>query len=206
MAGHRPFFECLPVEIRDRVQPVGRLDRDTCGLLVLTGDGRLIQWLGHPRRAIPRTYRAVLSDAPDPERLEALKAGRLVLRDGHAPRPLAIGPVSGPESGPASEAVSGSAGGSREWEITLAEGKYHEVRRIFGATGVRVVELVRLRFGPFSLDACGPEGWVRLSEDEALAFYAQQGLELPARVVEVQPDSDPDSNSGARPGPSPSTV
>jgi 16S rRNA U516 pseudouridylate synthase RsuA-like enzyme len=61
------------------------------------------------------------------------------------------------------------------------------VRRIFGATGVRVLALSRLRFGPFSVEACGEAGWYRLTEEEVAGFYAAQGLELPARVIEVEP-------------------
>lgn len=174
-SGAPTVFDLLPESLRDRVQPVGRLDRDTSGLLLFTGDGRLIQWLGHPRRAIPRTYRARLSAAPEAARIEALREGRLELRDGHAPRPSEI------------RRIDAAKAEGEVWEVTLTEGKYHEVRRIFGATGVRVLDLVRLSFGPFSREVCRPHGWHRLDEAALTAFYASQGLELPPLEVEVEP-------------------
>jgi len=174
--GATPVFEGLPATLRDRVQPVGRLDRDTSGLLLLTGDGRLIQWLGHPKRQVLRTYRAWLSGNPDPSAIDALRDGRLTLRDGHIPHPPRLVPVEAEEGG-------------LWWDIDLTEGKYHEVRRIFGATGVRVMALTRLRMGPFDLTMCGADGVHRVEEEALEAFYRDQGLELPPREVEVQPIS-----------------
>jgi len=172
--GATPVFDVLPASLRDRVQPIGRLDRDTSGLLLLTGDGRLIQWLGHPRRQVLRTYRAWLSGAPDPAAVAALLAGTLPLRDGHTPHPRRLVPVE-------------DAADAACWDIDLTEGKYHEVRRIFGATGVRVTALTRLRFGPFDLAVCGKEGLHRVDDVTLEAFYKAEGLELPDREVEVEP-------------------
>jgi len=72
------------------VEPVGRLDKDTEGLLLFTSDGRLHQRLTHPKREVPRTYVATLSRALDADALEALRAGRVVLRDGSVIRPRRV--------------------------------------------------------------------------------------------------------------------
>lgn len=184
--GATPVFDLLPKALRDRVQPIGRLDRDTSGLLLLTGDGRLIQWLGHPRRQVLRTYRAWLSNEPEAAAVAALLEGRLPLRDGHTPHPRRLVPVEG-ETGP----------GGICWEIDLTEGKYHEVRRIFAATGARVTALTRLSFGPLHLEMCGTEGFHRVDEAALEVFYRAEGLELPRREVEVEPivQTPPSSSS-----------
>src|SRR5829696_3117283 len=121
------------VRSRRRLYPVGRLDADTTGLILLTNDGELAERLTHPRYGVKKVYRARIQPARlSPRALDALKKG-VELEDGRtAPakvRPLAGGLV----------------------EITIREGKKQQVRRMLEAVGHRVVELERVAFGPLGL-------------------------------------------------------
>ena len=134
------------------VEPVGRLDKDTEGLLLFTSDGGLLHRLIHPKSRIPRTYLAALARPPDQNAIEALANGTLELRDGH--RPVAeLAEAS-------SDLLSRYALGGPWWTVTLRSGKYHEVRRLCAASGSHVDRLVRISFGPVSLPA-GPPGGAR---------------------------------------------
>ena len=144
--GGRPaVVELVDTEVR--LYPVGRLDADSTGLLLLTNDGELANRLTHPRYEVPKTYRARLR-APIADRdLERLRNG-VELEDG----PTAPAKVK--------------RLGDREIEITLREGRNRQVRRMLEAVGNRVVALRRVSFGPLSLGNL-PEGQARrLSEDE----------------------------------------
>jgi len=167
--GNLGLFDLLPPDLAPRVQPVGRLDLETSGLLLLTGDGSLLQRLTHPKRALPRSYRAEVGGEPNPEIVAALLAGELALRDGHLPRPTELHPV-----------------GDHLWDITLTEGKYHEVRRIFAAAGAQVRGLRRLRYGPLSLADLGGAGVRRLPEEELSALYLQVGSRIPEILPEIR--------------------
>jgi 16S rRNA pseudouridine516 synthase len=171
--GAPTVFDSLVPALAEVVQPVGRLDRDSSGLLLLVGDGRLIQHLGHPKRAIPRTYVVSLAEEPAAEAVEALRKGELELADGHRPRPTRVEPTD-----------EGS------WTVTLTEGKYHEVRRMFAAAGTRVTALRRTDFGGFTLDDLQGRPWRRLDEEEVRAAYARFGVPLPEAILEVREVDD----------------
>ena len=116
-----------------RLYPVGRLDSDTTGLILLTNDGDLANALTHPRHGVPRVYRAHVNPAPVPERaLRALREG-VELEDGRT-----------------------SPAGVRQidpglLELTLSEGRKRQVRRMCEAVGHRVTRLERTAFGPLRL-------------------------------------------------------
>ncbi|HEX5988748.1 MAG TPA: pseudouridine synthase [Solirubrobacterales bacterium] len=150
--GDRPAVVEL-VETKARLYPVGRLDADTTGLLLLTNDGELANRLTHPRYEIPKTYRARLG-APIADRdLERLRRG-VELDDG--------------PTGPAEVRRLGE----REVEIVLREGRNRQVRRMIEAIGNRVVGLRRVKFGPLELDDL-PRGKARrLSDDEVARLRA----------------------------------
>ena len=141
--------------------PVGRLDKDTTGLLLLTTDGTLAHRLLAPARHVDKTYRAAVDGPLSAEDTAAFAAG-LTLSDFTAlPARLEI-----LETGPARAVAL----------VTVREGKFHQVRRMFAAVGREVTELHRLTFGPLSLDpALGPGEWRDLTGTETAALYAAAG-------------------------------
>jgi 23S rRNA pseudouridine2605 synthase len=144
--GSRPAVVEL-VQTNARLYPVGRLDADSTGLLLLTNDGELANLLTHPRYEVPKTYRARLR-APLAERdLERLRRGIEL------------------EDGPTAPARVRRLGG-REIEIVLREGRNRQVRRMLEAVGNEVVGLRRVAFGPLGLGNLPEGGARRLSEDE----------------------------------------
>lgn len=138
--GARPAVVEL-VDTKARLYPVGRLDADSTGLLLLTNDGELANQLTHPRYEVPKTYRARLRGAINDRDLDRLRQG-IELDDGPT-APAEIRRL-----------------GAREIEITLREGRNRQVRRMLEAVGNRVVALTRVRFGPLSLKGL-PEGKAR---------------------------------------------
>jgi 23S rRNA pseudouridine2605 synthase len=147
---HRPtVVELIPDE-RRRLYPVGRLDADSSGLLLLTNDGALAQRLTHPRFEVPRTYRVRVGGGPVPERaLHALRSG-VTLEDGL--------------TAPAEARLLGKGGDL--FEITLREGRNRQVRRMCEAVGHPVLELRRVAFGPLRLGDLPPGGHRRLGDAE----------------------------------------
>jgi 23S rRNA pseudouridine2605 synthase len=136
------------VRSRRRLYPVGRLDADSTGLILLTNDGELAELLTHPRHGVPKVYRARIAPGRlSPRALEALRRG-VELDDGRtAParvRQLRTGRV----------------------EIVLREGRKRQVRRMCEAVGHRVLELERVALGPLGLGGLGPGESRRLSRAE----------------------------------------
>ena len=129
------------VERDVRVYPVGRLDWDVEGALLLTNDGPLTHRLLHPRYALPRVYEAVVEGRVAPSDLDRWRRG-VTLDDGPA-RPLDV------------EVERGGARESR-LRLTFAEGRKHEVKRFCEALGHRVTALRRISFGPVALGALRP--------------------------------------------------
>jgi 23S rRNA pseudouridine2605 synthase len=115
-----------------RLYPVGRLDAESTGLILLTNDGDLAYALTHPRFEVPRTYRARVNGRPSERALRALREG-VVLDDGLT-APAQVRMV-----------------GAHELELTIHEGRKHQVRRMCEAVGHRVIDLRRVAFGPLRL-------------------------------------------------------
>jgi 23S rRNA pseudouridine2605 synthase len=136
-------------EIAQRVVPVGRLDYDTAGVLLLTDDGDLAHVLTHPRFGVDKTYRATVRGRLAPEAIEALGSG-VKLDDGRA--------------APAVVRVIATRRVRSTVDITIHEGKNRQVRRMFEQLGHPVVDLVRMRFGPVALGALAP-GALRPASD-----------------------------------------
>lgn len=126
----RAVTELVPSE--RRLYPVGRLDADSTGLILLTNDGELAERLTHPRYEVPRTYRVRLRRPAETDQLRALRKGVEL------------------EDGPTASARVRKAS-ARVIEITLHEGRNRQVRRMAQAVGNDVVELRRIRFGPLAL-------------------------------------------------------
>lgn len=139
-----------------RVFPVGRLDRDSEGLLLLTNDGELANRLMHPRYGIEKEYLAEVEGAPTPRHLIRLRQG-VMLDDGPA---KALGARSG-----------GRSGERGAVHVVMGEGRKREVRRLLGAVGLPVVRLVRLRVGPIRLGGLRPGELRELAAAEVGSLY-----------------------------------
>jgi 23S rRNA pseudouridine2605 synthase len=141
------------VDSKARLYPVGRLDADSTGLLLLTNDGALANRLTHPRYEVPKTYRVRLARPPRGRELARLREG-VELDDGPT-APAKVRQVA-----------------EREIEIVLREGRNRQVRRMVDAVGNRVVALRRTAFGPLRLGELAEGGARRLSDDEVDALRA----------------------------------
>ncbi len=129
----KPWLDRLPV----RVFPVGRLDMDVEGLLILTNDGPLAKNLMHPASQVPKIYRVKVEGRPDEAALDRLRSGRLMLGD----RPAA----------PA-EAQLVKTADDRAWILlTLTEGRHHQVKRMCSAIGHPVLKLKRVAYAGLEL-------------------------------------------------------
>ena len=138
-------------ELSSRVFPVGRLDFHTTGLLLLTNDGEFAYRLTHPRFGVEKTYIAKLQSVPRPAELNVLRRG--VAIDGKMTTPAQINFI---------EKKAGKA-----WvTLTIAEGRYHQVRKMFDAIGHRVTKLRRTAIGPLELADLEPGEWRYLTSKE----------------------------------------
>ena len=132
---HPSVMSLLPAPLRERgVQPVGRLDEDTTGLLLLTDDGALIHRLTSPRHHVPKVYEVTARHAVTAEQLQHLRDG-VVLDDDPAPV----------------RAEAAEATGERTLRLVLTEGKYHQVKRMLAAVGNRCDTLHRSAFGALTI-------------------------------------------------------
>ena len=145
----------------ERVFPVGRLDFNSSGLLLLTNDGELAARLLHPRHRIPRTYRVKIHGHPTAAALGQLRRG-VKLDDG----------VTGSAQVDVERTLP-----SKAWlRFTIREGRRREIRRMCEAVVYRVDRLVRIRFGPIELGRLEPGDWRPLREEEVEALRAAVGL------------------------------
>lgn len=126
--------------------PVGRLDKDTEGLLLLTNDGQLAHELTSPRKKVGKKYYALVEGQVDPADQEAFACG-VILEDGYHTLPAQLKII---KTGPRSEI-----------ELVIYEGKYHQVKRMFQARGKEVLYLRRLSMGALQLDENLQEGQYR---------------------------------------------
>src|SRR5471030_263057 len=132
---HLSIFHLLPPQLTERgVQCVGRLDQDTTGLLLLSDDGAFVHAFTSPRRKVPKTYLATTRHPLDQAQLDALREG-VLLRDEQQPV----------------RAVAANAREACLLELSVLEGKYHQVKRMVSAAGNRVEKLHRERIGGFAL-------------------------------------------------------
>jgi 16S rRNA pseudouridine516 synthase len=142
-------YELLPARWRRRnpvITSIGRLDKDTTGLLLLTDRSALVHRLTSPRHKVPKVYRATLDRDPPAGTAELFGSGTLVLPDEKDPcAPAALTPV-----------------GPRVAELTLTEGRYHQVKRMFAVQGCEVLELERVRFGPLEIGNVARGSWIEL--------------------------------------------
>ncbi|MDO4805334.1 MAG: pseudouridine synthase [Lachnospiraceae bacterium] len=145
-------LDLLPADRRRDLSPVGRLDKDTEGLLLITNDGDLNHRLLSPRSHVGKRYFARIQGVVDTKDVEAFANG-LLLPDGLRCLPAKLEILS--------------SGETSEIEIVIEEGKFHQIKRMFEAVGKRVIYLKRLSMGSLTLDPALPTGqWRRLTETE----------------------------------------
>ena len=156
-------MDLLPAEYASLgCMPVGRLDKDTTGLLLLTTDGELNHRLLAPGRHVDKTYLAHVDGPLNGSHTAAFAAGLSLGDFTAAPADLVI-----LSSGP-SESVA---------RVTVHEGKFHQIKRMFEAVGLTVTRLHRESFGPLVLGDTPPEGrWRELTEEELRALYAAAAM------------------------------
>ncbi|QSO53403.1 rRNA pseudouridine synthase [Alicyclobacillus curvatus] len=168
--GRRTVLD-LVAGINARVYPVGRLDYDTSGLLLLSNDGELTYRLLHPKHHVDKVYRATVLDMPSAEALRQLQTG-IVLEDGI--------------TSPAVTHVLRNHPKESVIEITIHEGKNRQIRRMFEAIGHPVKRLKRIQFGPLELGTLPTGEWRLLTAAEQKALYETVGMVPPEPPVPKQ--------------------
>lgn len=163
----RTVVDLLPDELRHfEPFPVGRLDKDTEGLLLLTNDGKLAHELLSPKKHVPKTYVATVRGRVDSHDGEAFRQG-VELDDGYVTKPAHL-VISGHE-----EQSDGTV--HSFIELTITEGKFHQVKRMFESVGKQVIYLKRIRMGTLDLDPALKLGeWRECTAEELEALLQHQ--------------------------------
>jgi 16S rRNA pseudouridine516 synthase len=154
----RLIYDLLPPRFRHRsplLSSVGRLDRDTSGLLLMTDDGQLLHRIVSPKAHLPKVYEATLAHDLRGDEGDAFASGTLMLESETTPLAPATLEVIGP----------------RQARLTLTEGRYHQVRRMFAAVGNHVEALHRSRIGGLSLGDLPAGQWRTLDEGDIAVLF-----------------------------------
>lgn len=166
------------VDVPERVYPVGRLDFDSEGLVLMTNDGDLTNKLTHPRYGHQKEYRVLLARRPDDAQMETWRRG-VVLEDGHKTAPADVRFIS--------------ASGKGAWiRVTMGEGRKRQIRETGKLVGLPVVRIVRLRIGSLKLGDLKPREWRYLTREEIAELKGEKS------TVERKPVSR-DNARGAKP-------
>ena len=153
---HPTVLELVPQEYRGRdLFPAGRLDRDTTGLMIITDDGVLAHNILAPKKHVPKRYHVEL-DIPVTEEMRLGFSEGVMLNDGVC------------------KAADLIKTGEKTAEVTLREGRYHQIKRMFGCFGAEVLELKRLGMGRLTLPADLAEGECREMSEEELALLQER--------------------------------
>lgn len=157
-ARERTVLDLMKAEKRDGLFPVGRLDKDTEGLLLITDDGALAHELLSPSRHVEKEYECYLMFPPDEEQKRRLEQG-VDIGEKELTRPAVVRILD-----------------EKRISLTITEGKFHQVKRMLHAVGNEVVYLKRLRMGPLMLDASLPKGsYRRLTKEETERLLHDRG-------------------------------
>ena len=157
--GRPTVVDLVPHEVR--VVPVGRLDADTTGALLLTNDGELAHRLAHPSFGVPKVYDVDVGGSPSPDVLAALRRG-VDLEDGRA--------------APAEARIVRRGTRVSRIELTVHEGRKHQVKRMCAAVGLPVQNLHRRRYAGLRLVGLDPGEWRELTPDEVAALRRTAGM------------------------------
>jgi len=161
--GRPTVVDLVPAE--PRVVPVGRLDADSEGMLLLSNDGELVLRVTHPRFGMTKTYIATVRGTPTPRLVRRLVKG-IELEDGIARAKRAKLIQATPDQGLI--------------EMVMTEGKNREIRRMLAALGHPVERLIRIAIGPLSDRQLGPGEWRLLDSKEVAALYKAAGTQPPS--------------------------
>jgi pseudouridine synthase len=171
-----------------RLVPVGRLDADSEGLLLLSDDGDFVYRVTHPSQSVGKTYHATVKGTPDPDKLKRLARG--VSLDGRPTAPADVRKLGrGPEPG------------TSVVELILHEGRNRQVRRMLETVGHPVLRLVRTRIGPVPLGDLPPGAWRELTPGEVRLLRGIDGV-APA-AAEKEKGNETRRSGRSRPGPGP---
>lgn len=158
--GRRTVLDLLP-EVAERVYPVGRLDNNTEGLLLITNDGTLMNGLLHPKYEVEKTYIARIAGEPDETALDCLRQG-IRLEDGM--------------TAPAKVRLLEQGEGQSRVEIVIHEGRNRQVRRMFAAIGCDVRALKRVKFAGLTLQGVKRGKYRALTPEELVALFRLAGI------------------------------
>ncbi|MBQ0015226.1 MAG: 16S rRNA pseudouridine(516) synthase [Oscillospiraceae bacterium] len=148
---HKTVLDLVPDELkRDGLFPAGRLDADTTGFVLITDDGDFAHKMLSPKSHVSKTYIATLADPLSDEDIKILEQG-ITLKDGYECLPATINRLE-----------------KNNFEIIICEGKYHQIKRMFGAVGNKVLALKRTKIGGLPLDIDLKEGFCREITQEEL--------------------------------------
>jgi len=148
------------VDIQERVYPVGRLDVDSEGLILLTNDGELTNQLTHPRYQHEKEYRVLVARHPDHKQLDAWRRG-IVLEDGYRTAPALV-------------RVASKSGKGAWLDVVLKEGRKRQIREIGSLIGLPVVKIIRVRISSLELGNLKPGQWRNLSQAEISSLKGKQ--------------------------------
>lgn len=168
--GSATVFEFVDDPAVEEVEPVGRLDKETSGVLLFAADGQLLHRLTHPKYGIVRTYRAELAAPLSPSGRDRLLAGAVELDDGYAPRPARLDVLDEDAT---------------RIEVDLTSGKYHEVRRMFAAVGCPVEVLHRTEYAGVRCDDLPAGTSRRLDDKEVTTLLASVGMDPVRDFLEI---------------------
>jgi 23S rRNA pseudouridine2605 synthase len=154
----RPTVLDLVRGVKGRIYPVGRLDYDSEGLILLTNDGNFAYGLTHPRHKVDKTYIVVVQGSPSRKEIDRLRKGV---------------EIDGRMTSPADIRVESIQGNKTTFRVVIHEGRNRQVRRMFGAVGYAVVSLKRTSIGKLQLGTLAPGRWRSLEDREVKDLYKE---------------------------------
>lgn len=152
----------LVSNVKERIYPVGRLDYDTSGLILLTNDGELANRMTHPKHEVPKVYRAIINGALSNDEISKLQSG--VIIEDYMTAPATVRVINKDEK-------------NSTVEITIHEGRNRQVRKMFEAVGHVVLRLKRIAIGPITIDGLEEGKWRRLDQKELTALKKLTGIQ-----------------------------
>ncbi|MDP1545352.1 MAG: pseudouridine synthase [Anaerolineales bacterium] len=161
------------IPLLGHLYPVGRLDFDSEGLILMTNDGELTNKLTHPRFGHEKEYRVLVARRPDEKQLNAWRRG-VVLTDGDKTAPAEVNFLS--------------SSGKGAWiRVIMGEGKKRQIREVGKLLGLPVVKIIRLRIGTLKLGSLKPRQWRYLTEDEIRELKGEKAPKIAERARPRKP-------------------